>query len=211
MSEQILVVKASILEEQLGGFALKGGVYTLAVNQAFYTLYHMIVDNLEIIDRDLAEKDETLKQIIPYIVVKRVFGDSPKLSDNTQQILKYERTKKAGESRLHNKWSIGFGGHMNLLNDGKDVVRANAMRELNEELELPKGNLFPLGFIYDSTNEVGRVHLGIVFEYELEGHKLVEAKEDQLTGLEWLKPSELKAGEDRLESWSKIALEEFLK
>src|SRR4030042_1667445 len=54
--------------------------------------------------REAAEKDPILKQIIPYGVIRSMEG----------KVLTYRRTKSSGEGRLHNKASIGIGGHINL-------------------------------------------------------------------------------------------------
>src|SRR5437763_6658516 len=62
-----------------------------------------IVKNLseswELMRRGDAEENECFKQPIPYAVIQR--GD---------KIFVYERLKGAGETRLHNKLSLGVGG-----------------------------------------------------------------------------------------------------
>ena len=48
-----------------------------------------------------------------------------------------------------------------------EVLRVNAQRELEEEVGLAKEdsqNMEYLGFINDDNNEVGKVHMGIVFK-----------------------------------------------
>ena len=54
------------------------------------------------VEREYAERTPTLKQIIPYTLVTR-----------GEEILLLQRTKGGGEARLHNKLSIGVGGHVN--------------------------------------------------------------------------------------------------
>lgn len=118
------------------------------------------------------ETDPNWKQIIPYVSLIRDDG----------ALLFYTRTKKGGEKRLVNKFSCGFGGHVNPV-DGVSPNRAflqkEAIRELLEEtalqvqdgkgdeispLELPR-HLQMAGLIYDNTTDVGQVHLG--FHYVL--------------------------------------------
>ncbi len=77
--------------------------------------------------RGNAEEDTAFKQPIPYVVIRR-----------GTEIYSYERLKGGGESRLHQKLSIGFGGHMNaiLSSSFTEMLEANTQRELHEELFL---------------------------------------------------------------------------
>lgn len=89
------------------------------------------------------ENDERFLQIIPYCFVQQ--------QDNEYNLLVCRRNKHSGEKRLHNSYSIGFGGHVNFL-DASAVyqrgINANPMvlrhpsaildacvtREVNEEI-----------------------------------------------------------------------------
>jgi len=166
-------------------------------------------NKFKFIDRDKAEKDESVKQIIPYVVV-----NDPR-KDNV--ILAYSRSKKSGEKRLHNKWSIGIGGHVNPIDDTEDkipmqIVAAAASRELSEELEWGKSKLecdfFPVAIIYDDSNEVGRVHFGVVFAFELKGDtEQPTLKEDTINELNWLQIDEM--GDLNLENWSSLIVNSY--
>lgn len=57
-----------------------------------------------LLPRDVAEIDESFLQIIPYLTVVTDKG----------RVLTYRRSKASGEDRLHDKWSIGIGGHVNV-------------------------------------------------------------------------------------------------
>src|SRR3954469_5399421 len=102
------------------------------------------------LSRAIAETDETHKQIIPYIAI--CHGENH---------LVLKRSSKQSEARLHNKLSLGIGGH---INDGEvsagatDLVQAGMLRELREEIDL-KGNYHVnlVGMIYDPSTAVGRV------------------------------------------------------
>jgi predicted NUDIX family phosphoesterase len=107
------------------------------------------------IERERAERDPNFKQVIPYVV----------LTTDQGFMFTYERLMGGGEERLHSKMSIGIGGHMNPVDDGS--VRQAALRELREEVAihgLVMNRMEPIGFVNDDTNEVGAVHLGVVFE-----------------------------------------------
>ncbi len=111
--------------------------------------------DLKYLDRATAETDPMHKQLIPYVLV--VSGD---------KILRYERNKSGGEKRLHGLYSLGIGGH--LCDEDVGPVHgytAGLRRELEEELGIPADaevNLSIVGMVNDDSNDVGRVHLGVV-------------------------------------------------
>lgn len=148
-----------------------------------------------------AEINTSFKQPIPYVLIKR--GD---------EIFVYERLSQGGESRLHNKLSLGVGGHMNPEEGNfNNQLMINLTRELEEELDIDSEDmdLDFIGLINDDENEVGRVHLGILAFLQLSNDAIVEVREtEQLRGF-WSTIEELKQPEnyDRLESWSQIAVD----
>ncbi|KAF6604294.1 MULTISPECIES: hypothetical protein [unclassified Bacillus (in: firmicutes)] len=153
------------------------------------------------IRRGDAEEDPRFKQPIPYVVIRR-----------DDEVFVYERLAGGGESRLHNKLSLGFGGHMNPMEGAasfSEVLKQNTDRELAEELyirEEDKQNIVTLGLINDDENDVGKVHIGILSALQLAPAAQVEVKEkDQIAG-RWMKLSELKEENvyQRLEAWSKF-------
>ncbi|MEO0651117.1 MAG: hypothetical protein AAFZ65_10605 [Planctomycetota bacterium] len=106
------------------------------------------------VERDHAEHEPDLKQVIPYTVVAASDG----------RVLRLRRTKRGGDARLHDKLSIGVGGHVNPIDaEGeREVLAACGLRELEEELILPEhGDPLPLGLINDDSNPVGAVHVGL--------------------------------------------------
>ncbi|AUJ62472.1 hypothetical protein [Bacillus velezensis] len=153
------------------------------------------------IRRGDAEEDPRFKQPIPYVVIRR-----------DDEVFVYERLAGGGESRLHNKLSLGFGGHMNPMEGAasfSEVLKQNTDRELAEELyirEEDKQNIVTLGLINDDENDVGKVHIGILSALQLASATQVEVKEkDQIAGC-WMKLSELKEENvyQRLEAWSQF-------
>ncbi len=191
--EMVLVVRRKLLEE-LGMFQ---GL-CLQVDQYLPAL--LARENNFFAPRSAAETDPSLKQIIPYAILK--YQD---------RVLRYRRGKKAGEQRLVAKGSIGIGGHMNDRDEGlfalnRDAYLGGVEREINEEIEIPP----PLrneivGLLNDDSNEVGQVHLGIVHLVELPSAK-VEKRESMITGIEFLTPAELRAEETTFETWSRICV-----
>ena len=148
------------------------------------------------VPRAPAETNPALKQLIPYVVVRR-----------GGEVFCTERLSRGNEARLHGKLSIGIGGHIN-PGEGADIVNEGMRRELHEELALdvePDAQL--IGLINDDTTDVGSVHWGLVFIADLpddasctvrETHKLAGS----FRSLEWLE-----ARREGMETWSVFALE----
>lgn len=164
----------------------------------------------QFMERELAEQDENYVQIIPYIVATQ-----------NNKIFIYSRLKKGGESRLHSKLSIGLGGHidttdlpLDLSRTGTTLVESAAYRELFEELKIeltekiieliPKGTL-----IYDDSNPVGRVHLGVLYTSDLSNRSVSINEVDKIEG-DFKSVDEIKQlyteNPERFETWSVIAL-----
>lgn len=146
--------------------------------------------------RDEAEKNESYRQLIPYLLVEN--------QDN--QFAVYQRN--GSEQRLHGLFSCGVGGHVN-PGDGGDTVsqtlKNGAHRELNEEFHTPGTcTMALLGFISETRTSVGRVHLGMVYNIKLTGSKTPPEPAEELHGLEWLTPDKIALR--RLELWSRLAL-----
>ena len=154
------------------------------------------------VERAHAERTPTLKQIIPYNVV-RVDG----------QVLLLRRLRTGGEARLHDKLSIGVGGHINPRDsrpaDDADPVRAGARREIEEEIEV-RGSyeIRPVGFLNDDSNPVGAVHLGVVQIADVLGS--VRIREENVLEGRLASPGELQdllARGENFETWSSILIE----
>jgi len=155
------------------------------------------------VERRHAERDSSMKQIIPYAVVRNARGEVFLL-----------RRKKAGEEkRLHDKLSIGVGGHVNPGDETGDIVATSCAREIEEELEI--GGPFttsPLGVINDESNDVGSVHFGLVFAVD-SGDARVAVRETHLLSGEFVTPEALfeerRTARERFESWSDLIIERW--
>jgi predicted NUDIX family phosphoesterase len=153
------------------------------------------------LSRAQAEKDPGHKQIIPYVLLTH--GD---------KVLHYVRGKKAGEQRLVAKGSIGIGGHMNESDESlfaldEAAYRAGVEREVGEEISInTKFEDCIVALLNDDSNEVGRVHLGIVHVFKLAEPK-VKKNEQMITELAFLSKEELMSRRDSLETWSRICLD----
>ncbi len=153
--------------------------------------------------RAMMEEDPSYKQLIPYIILR-----------NNQLVFRYWRTKRAGESRLHHLYSIGIGGHINpvddnLFPDTSELLHEAALRELHEEIEVESNvDLHHIGFINDDDSEVGKVHLGIVFECWLPDQN-VKLRESALGRGEWIEVNNL-YDDVEYETWSDFLIKDYL-
>lgn len=161
--------------------------------------------NKKWMERSIAEKDPTHKQPIAYAIIA-----NPK----TKQIFAYQRAKKDkdyGEKRLQGKWAIGVGGHIERKDSNSDnIVLESMIREIKEEVSIA-GSLEPkiLGYINYDTDEVGKVHFGVLYLIKTNAIDIfpIDAEIENgsmkpLSGLEkmFANPN------IEVENWSKLAL-----
>ena len=153
--------------------------------------------------RGAAESNPDLKQIIPYVLLV-----------HEERVLHYVRGKKAGEQRLVAKGSIGIGGHMNDHDEGlfaldEAAYRAGVQREVVEELRIDSGySNHIVALLNDDSNDVGRVHLGVVHIFRLERDAVAKG-EAMITDLQFLNRAQLAGRREAMESWSQICFDQL--
>jgi predicted NUDIX family phosphoesterase len=144
------------------------------------------------------ENDPSLKQIIPYLVVR---------SDGRYML--YQRTRVGEEVRLHNLFSIGVGGHIARVDvDGADdVIVAGLRRELEEELIVDgEWSTHLVGALNDDSGAVGQVHFGLVNLVDVALGRVAIRETDRLTGR--LVPiDEVRAVYPQMETWSQLVID----
>jgi predicted NUDIX family phosphoesterase len=147
--------------------------------------------------RSVVEGDPDWKQVIPY----------PVLRDGERYFL-MRRTRAGGDARLHDRYSIGIGGHLN-PGDGADEgdLAAGMRREWDEEVVADFEPAFTfVGLLNDDTTDVGRVHLGVVFRADAGGRPVAIRETEKLSGA-FVPPGDVAAVADRLETWSRLAFD----
>lgn len=197
--EQIIVVPRKVLfndeKNAFNGFLHKNNIKGKDIFNA--------LSEYEVKRRGDMEEDSKFKQLISYCLLENEKGE----------ILVYERLSGGGEERLHGQSSIGVGGHMNDVMGAdsiNEVLRVNAQRELEEEVGLAKEdyqNMEYLGFINDDNNEVGKVHMGIVFKITVSTTD-VEAKETDTLRIKWVEKGSIESYDD-FETWSALILQDL--
>ena len=197
--ENILVVRRSLFD-QLGAFQ------GLCFDVDRYLPAFLARENNFFTPRGPAEQNPELKQIIPYVLL--VHGDS---------IFHYVRGKKAGEQRLVAKGSLGIGGHMNdtdehlpgIHNLDLDHYNEAVRREVAEEVFIEtKFTNHVVALLNDDSNEVGKVHLGVVHVFRLES-PAARKRESVITESGFLTLAELRVRREALETWSQLCLDGF--
>lgn len=148
--------------------------------------------------RDRVEDDPSLKQVIPYLVVRG--GD---------RVMLLQRTRAGGEARLFSLYSIGVGGHIARadVEGAEDFIAAGLRRELEEELVIEGAwSARLVGVLNDEGNAVGQVHFGLVHLVDVPSGQVVIRETDRLTG-RLATAAEVRAAYSRMETWSQLVVD----
>jgi predicted NUDIX family phosphoesterase len=142
------------------------------------------------------EDDPSFQQLIPYVVVR-----------DADRVFLMRRLRAGADVRLHDRWSIGVGGHVGESDGGLDGGLA---REWHEELVADWSPAFRiLGLLNDDTDPVGAVHLGVVYEVDAAGRPVAVRETHKLEG-GFASLADADALGERLETWSRLVLDHLL-
>lgn len=154
----------------------------------------IITTKHKFLPRGEVEQDPRYKQIIPYLVF-----------EHAGKIFVMQRKSSHTDKRLADKISIGVGGHINKKDILSGPVRIFdwARREFEEEIEY-KGKMATefLGMLNHDANDVGLVHVGLVFKVIGDSGEIKirdEHKEGELISF-----SKLGKKYKDMETWSQI-------
>ena len=194
--ERVLVVPAAELDRlgRFQGFHADAEQYLAALLRPELTSFR---------PRSEVEDDPSLKQIIPYVVLR-----------SQGKVFCYTRGGSQGEARLHRLRSLGVGGHVDEVDAegrcGFDAYDAAMRRELNEEVDIrSRGVLKLLGLINDDSSPVGSVHLGVAHLYDLE-NPFVSPREQGLADSRFTPIADLAPARNEFETWSQFCIDELL-
>ena len=191
-TEQILAIPTENVWNILN-YQEKGVIKALGVDIMDKLLLHGVFR-----PRNILEEDPSYKQIIPYAVI--CYGN---------EVYMFRRLNKQTEARLHNKCSLGVGGHMNPYGDKIDIdyLHHELEREMHEEVKLGEGceivDMKPVGFINDDLSEVGKVHLGVLYHITVSNNHIEINETEKMTG-EWVTISDLAKYYSNMETWSQL-------
>ncbi|MBI4682240.1 MAG: hypothetical protein HY757_03975 [Nitrospirae bacterium] len=96
MPEKVLVIRNDLLCPYIQN---KSGCL---ITEQKEQIFNKILNNQVFMSRDNAEYDFEHKQVIPYVIIR-----------NGNNYLLLKRLTGQTEKRLHNKYSLGIGGHIN--------------------------------------------------------------------------------------------------
>jgi predicted NUDIX family phosphoesterase len=183
--EQVLVVPRAALMGPQGWHGIR--------RQGVEELLAAIDRESRFAPRAAMEVDPDFKQVIPYLVLR----DGPRW-------FLMRRTRAGGDARLHDRWSVGVGGH---LNPGDRDLAGGLRREWHEEVVadfVPEFRL--VGLLNDDDTDVGRVHVGVVFIADAAGRPVTIRETAKLEG-RFAEPAEVEAVRAGMETWSQLVLD----
>ena len=195
MDERVLCFSSGLLDE-LGRFQ------GLSTDVDRYFPGVVSDPHCEFVRRSDAETDPAYKQVIPYVIF--AYEDS---------VFAYRRGKSGGEERLHEQYSIGIGGHIEIddrtLFSKDDFGYFDAMRrEVVEEIvtDFPTDPPGCAALINDDSTDVGRVHFGIVHIVELVRPE-IRKRESAITDCRLVPIADAVRNMQSYETWSQLCLE----
>lgn len=195
VNEEVLVFPAYLLDDYLSAFKLTQGVIT---GESVQKLFREILESGDLfyLERDQAEETPEWKQLIPYTILRR-----------GREVFRYQRTSKGGENRLHGKWSIGVGGHINPCDgvEPEDAFVNGFLRELKEEVGLGECASSLTAMLYDDSDAVGQVHFGVVHQVQIGFNQPLKLTDPAMQGGYWQHPTELRDVES-FENWSRLVI-----
>jgi predicted NUDIX family phosphoesterase len=174
-------------------------------------LWRQILARLEPKARSVAEHDYDTKQLVVYVLI-----------NHEQTFLSYQRTPKTTETRLKALYSIGIGGHVNVDDQiqptlfgskeaaWRDFVLNAVRREVSEEVQIEGANAQEprlICFVNDDSNDVGKVHFGVVFVMKLDKPTVAIRGERGIGKLSFRTLPELISMRDTLETWSQLLVD----
>jgi predicted NUDIX family phosphoesterase len=149
------------------------------------------------------EKDPGFKQLIPYVIFRHIDPAG------TTTVFQYTRGKGMGEGRLHSKRSVGIGGHISsddAANNGGNPYEEGMRRELDEEVSIDTPyKMQCVGMINDDQTDVGRVHLGVVYLFDVERPD-VRPNETDIIECGFRPVADILADLEGFETWSQICI-----
>lgn len=180
--EEVLVVPTSEVLRLCDG---REGVVEVPESEFMRAL-----ENGFFVGRSLAENDETIRQVIPYVV----------LVENGTFVF-FRRTANQTEKRLHNLITLGVGGHVT-KKDGREPLecfRNGLWRELREEVVVDVLELQYRGLINETGSSVSRVHVGVLYVANVRYHGLAEPE-----NFVELRSKSLRMFMGEMEGWARV-------
>jgi predicted NUDIX family phosphoesterase len=158
----------------------------------------LIIQNQEFKPREELEQDPSYKQVIAQVVLRH---------NDKYFLYKQENTS---EDRLNGLSPLPLGGHIEEFDKDadEDLIETGLLRELDEEVEFNAKIVDKqfLGLVYlEDENPVNRVHVGLVYIYDIDGED-VHIKEEGLRDIGFVTLDYLKKHKEELTYWSRLII-----
>jgi predicted NUDIX family phosphoesterase len=191
LEEYVLVFPTSLLEET--------GVFQgLSFELDKYVKSILDPKNHTFMKRKEAENNPSFKQLIPYALLHY-----------KESVFVYRRGKLLAEKRLLGNYSLGIGGHIGVTDPGLfgTTYEDGLKREIHEEISIDSPYTQRIvALLNDDSNDVGKVHFGIVHALSLEKPS-VKPKEKSINETKFQSIEELQNTIDLFENWSRICIQ----
>lgn len=193
MVEEVMVIDSGLFDNAIGTNNKK----IIPVNKDFF--FELVNNNHHFISRDLAEHNQAFKQIVSYCLIQY-----------KEYLFVTHRTEKQTEKRLHNKYSLGIGGHISSVDSTTDnIIITGLYRELFEEVDVKSNySIHFYGIINDNSTEVNSVHAGVCFVIALDTKQCYVKEKEKMEGF-WVHKSKIDTLFNRLEGWSQILFNSY--
>jgi predicted NUDIX family phosphoesterase len=195
--EDIVVFPASSLRRYIPGVGLYRGDFD---KDAF-------LNECKPMRRSEAEEDFSVIQLVSVFVIR-----------HRDKYLTYKRTKRLPESRLHGKYSLGFGGHLNpddlrpLLNIFDPAVGIPLLeRELREEIKfesLGPTDITYRGLLYDDSRLISTQHIGLTYQVLAGGSHFEIGERGFLIDAKYETLQQMQQRKADFENWSVLLIDE---
>lgn len=209
-TEDVLVFPTTLLRK-VGWFH--------GIRKNFHEYAKVLLDhrNTKFLSRIDAETNESYKQVINYVLVKQ-----------GNRILRFVRGRyTSAQAMLKGQYCIGFGGHVEshdlydipLFSHIDSGYESGMLRELNEELNLPKDalqsdKLKMIGVLNDDSSQLGLLHFAFINLLDLSGRDLGRSdlslkREQSINQLKFVPIDRLNDEFEKYEYWSKLCIKAF--
>lgn len=157
--------------------------------------------------RRVAEDDFSVIQLVSVFVVH-----------HKGTFLTHMRSARLPEQRLHGEYSLMLGGHLGIEDFAQltlDLFSEDSLsdcsyilRELSEELVLNTDpRVEPRGYLYDTSREVSKQHLGLVYFVDLKEKKFHIGERGFLMNAAFEDIPTIRSRSHQFENWSLVLLE----
>lgn len=198
IEEDILVFKASEINQFIDNDGL---------NKRKLADLKKLVEISHTMKRSIAEENTAVVQLVSSFLITY-----------KNQILTYRRSRRLPEERMHDAYCLNFGGHISYEDKlplfgfkQKEFIDLAMRRELDEEVKFfpPPKILNFKGFLYDSSTEIGRQHIGIVFHVPVPHNNYIIGEKGFLLGDMFEEKKDINQKIKQFDSWSEMIFKEF--